>query len=211
MESIIMSASCALLGLEVLLLWKYQRDELRRCREIYLTCLEEVARTAQITKRTCFTSLDEISNRLEMLPSRTASAELKSCGGVEPAKLDGKEPSQGAISVCANDASIRADDVSIRTDDVSIRTDDVSVEQPEVMAAPLASQAKSLRDQQSSAAPVKASLISPSEREPAKPARRKVKKKTPRREARKPLLPILPMNGVGYGASAAKSTMAVKL
>ena len=204
MESIIMSASCALLGLEVLLLWKYQRDELRRCREIYLTCLEEVARTAQITKRTCFTSLDELSNRLEMLPSRTASAELKSCGGVEPAKLDGKEPSQGAISVCANDASIRADDVSIRTDDVS-------VEQPEVMAAPLASQAKSLRDQQSSAAPVKASLISPSEREPAKPARRKVKKKTPRREAGKPLLPILPVNGVGYSASAAKSTMAVKL
>ena len=197
MESIIMSASCALLGLEVLLLWKYQRDELRRCREIYLTCLEEVARTAQITKRTCFTSLDELSNRLEMLPSRTASAELKSCGGVEPAKLDGKEPSQGAISVCADDASIRADDVS--------------VEQPEVMAAPLASQAKSLRDQQSSAAPVKASLISPSEREPAKPARRKVKKKTPRREGRKPLLPILPMNGVGYSASAAKSTMAVKL
>jgi hypothetical protein len=204
MESIIMSASCALLGLEVLLLWKYQRDELRRCREIYLTCLEEVARTAQITKRTCFTSLDEISNRLEMLPSRTASAELKSCGGVEPAKLDGKEPSQGAISVCA-------DDVSIRTDDVSSCSDDVSVAQPEVMAAPLASQAKSLQDQQSSAAPVKASLISPSEREPAKPARRKVKKKTPRREARKPLLPILPMNGVGYGASAAKSTMAVKL
>ena len=40
-----------LLGLEVLLLWKYQRDELRRCRESYLTCLEEVAGAAQITKR----------------------------------------------------------------------------------------------------------------------------------------------------------------
>jgi len=82
MESIIMSASCALLGLEVLLLWKYQRDELRRCREIYLTCLEEVARTAQITKRTCFTSLDELSNRLEMLPSRTASAERRARSSV---------------------------------------------------------------------------------------------------------------------------------
>lgn len=169
MESIIMSASCALLGLEVLLLWKYQRDELRRCREGYLTCLEEVARTAEITKRSCFTNY----NPLEALPSRTRSAELKSCDG-----------------------------------DASICTDDASIERPEVMAAPLASQAESLQARQASVAQEKASSITPSEREPAKPARRSIKKKPARREARKPLLP---MNGVGYSASAAKSTMAVKL
>ena len=204
MESIIMSVSCVLLGLEVLLLWKYQRDELRRCRESYLTCLEEVAGAAQITKRSWITSLEELYNRLQLLPSRTASAEQKSCAGVEPAKLAGKKPTQGTVSSCADGASVRADDVSSCTDDVSI-------DLPEVMAVPLASHAKSLQDQQTSVVEVKSSSISPSEGEPAKPARRRVKKKTPRREARKPLLPIVPMNGVHYSASAAKSTMAAKL
>ena len=197
MESIIMSVSCVLLGLEVLLLWKYQRDELRRCRESYLTCLEEVAGAAQITKRSCFTSLEELYHRLERLPSRTASAEQKSCAGVEPAKLAGKKPTK--------------DTVPSYTDGAAIRTDNVSIEQPEVMAVPPAGQAESPQDQQTSVVAVKASSISPSEGEPAKPARRRVKKKTPRREARKPLLPLLPMNGVHYSAAAAKSTMAVKL
>ena len=204
MESIIMSVSCVLLGLEVLLLWKYQRDELRRCRESYLAGLEEVAGAAEITKRTCFASLDELYNRLEVMPSRSRSAELKSCDGVEPANLDGKEPSQGRVSGCSDGASIC-------TDDASSCTDDISAEQPEVMAAALTSEAESLQDQQISAVEVKASLISPSGREPAKPARRKAKKKAPRREAPKPLLPILPINGVRYSPSAAKSTMAVKL
>ena len=191
MESIIISASCVLLGLEVFLLWRYQRDELRRCRESYLTCLEEVARAAEITKRSCFTSLDEFHNRLETLSSRTAPAELRSSDGVEPAKLDGKEPSQGTVSGCADDAS---------------------VEQAEVMAAPLARQAESPQVQQTSVVEEKASSILPSEREPAKPARRSIKKKPARREVRKPIGSVLAMDGVvRYSRAAARPAMAVKV
>ena len=193
MESVMISASCLLLGLEVLLLWKYQRDELRNCRDGYLTRLEEVARAAEIIRRTCFTSLDELHKRFETLqtaPSRIASAEVKSDDGVEPADLVGQERSHGAAAGCAGEASI---------------------EPAKDLAAPLTTQSEPIQDRQTSAAEEKASSISQSDREPAKPARRLAKKKPARREARKPIMPVVPVNGIGYGASAAKSAMAVKL
>jgi hypothetical protein len=205
MESIIISASCVLLGLEVFLLWRYQRDELRSCRESYLTCLEEVARAAAITKRSCFASLDDLHNRLETLSSRTASAEQKSSDRGDLADLVGKERSQGAVPCCAGDASIC-------TDDVSICTDDVSIEPVDVMPAPPASMEDSLQGQQTPAVQERESSIAQSDREPAKPARRSLKKKPLRREARKPIGSMLPMDGVvRYSRAAARPAMAVKV
>lgn len=185
MESIIISASCVLLGLEVFLLWRYQRDELRSCRESYLTCLEEVARAAEITKRSCLTSLDEIHNRLETLSSRLASAEQKSSARREPAEIDGQERSQGAGPCCAG---------------------------VDVMPAPPASMEDSLQAQQTPAVQEQESSIAQSGREPAKPARRSLKKKPARREVRKPIGSMVPMDGVvRYSGAAARPAMAVKV
>jgi hypothetical protein len=91
MDWIMIALSSVLLAAAVLLLWKRKRDAQRKYQETCLSRLEEVAHTAELTKRACFTSLEKLHDRLETLQTRADAAEQRLSSMVEPPQLERKE------------------------------------------------------------------------------------------------------------------------
>jgi hypothetical protein len=163
----IVSVMGVMLAFEVLLLWKSQRDELRRCQENYLTCLTEAARAAEAIKNSCFAVLNELRNR-------------------QGARPMGKR--RGAAARLVNNP----DETSARRP--RLPTSNGGSQPP----LPSAGDANDWMPAQDGP-------------EVAPPLRRTSKMKAARREGRKPIVPVIPINGRPYDAAAPRSSASVKL
>jgi hypothetical protein len=106
METIILSLSSVLLISVLGWSWKQRRNGARKYREAYVSRLDEVARSTELTKRACFTSLDNLHGRLETLQNRTATAEQRLGSFVETPQLERKEHFQAAALLLAGGSPV---------------------------------------------------------------------------------------------------------
>ena len=188
MESIVIWLSTVLLVSALLMLRRRQRAAARSQRETYLARLEEVARTAEFTKRACFTSIERLHGRLETLQGRASSAEQRLSSFVEPPELQRKEQYHAAALLLAGGNS---------------------VERVAAMLALPASQVELVQELQTFVVPHKAPLISEKTHQAAKAVRRRARKKPARHDPRHRVRPILLTDVVRFdGAAAAKAEAA---
>jgi len=106
MDSIVLSLSSMLLISVLCWSWKQRRNGARKYRDAYASRLDEVARGAELTKRACFTSLDNLHGRLETLQNRTATAEQRLGSFIEPPQLERKEHFQAAALLLAGGSPV---------------------------------------------------------------------------------------------------------
>jgi hypothetical protein len=106
MDSIILSLSSVVLISVLCWSWKQRRNGARKYRDACVSRLDEVARGAELTKRACFTSLDNLHGRLETLQNRTATAEQRLGSFIEAPQLERKEHFQAAALLLAGGSPV---------------------------------------------------------------------------------------------------------
>jgi hypothetical protein len=174
--------------LAAIMLWRCQRAVGRSHQTAYLTRLEEAARTEEVTKRACNTSIDHLQSRLETLQNRASSAEQKLSSFVEPPQLARKEQFQAAALLLAGGHA--AERVAA------------------VLALPV-SQVELVKELQKFALKAHPVPVPPESAPAAKNPRRRGKKQLPNRRARQRVRPILLTDVVRFdGAKVAKAEAA---
>lgn len=181
MDSIILSLSGVLLASVLCWSWQQRRAGARKYREACFSRLEEVARGAELTKRACFTSLDNLHGRLETLQNRTATAEQRLGSLVEPPQLERKEHFQAAALLLAGGSP---------------------VERVAAMLAMPIGQVELVQELRQFAAHHPAVPAPQEIPASAKAVRRRAKKKTPLRQSPQRVRPILLTEVVRFGGAA---------
>jgi len=185
MEWITLSISSLLLALASFTVWQRKRDGARRYQETCLSRLDEVVKSAEQTKRACFTSLESVHGRLELLHERANAAEQRLGSMVEPPQLERKEQYQAAALLLAGGNSI---------------------ERVAAMLALPLSQVELVQELQKFAPRENGASLSPSIAAPSKSVRRRRKNKPARREVLPRVRPILLTDVVRHdGATVARA------
>ena len=170
MEWITLSVSSLLLAMAGFTLWQRKRDGARRYQEACLDRLDEVAKSAEQTRRACFTSLESLHGRLDLLHERANAAEQRFGSMVEPPQLERKEQYQAAALLLAGGNSL---------------------ERVAAMLALPLSQVELVQELQKFAPRENGAALSPVIAAPPKALRRRRKHKPARREVLPRVRPIL--------------------
>ena len=106
MEWITLSVASLLLATASFTVWQRKRDGARGYQEACLKRLDDVAKSAEQTKRACFSSLESLHGRLDLLQERANVAEQRLGSVVEPPQLERKEQYQAAALLLAGGNSL---------------------------------------------------------------------------------------------------------